>query len=244
VPLLGFAFFLVAHYGKYFHKRFIKNRRNKLHSHIHTMIGVSLVLMYYGYLYITRTTLDIFNCGPTNPDDGFEYMEAVFVKCYEPGGLHNNLFPWAVFFFLFYSCGYPAVVGFILWRGRESAKEDQLLRANGTGATRKTNPNCYDFRKRYHKLYYNFKPDFVWWILVIILRKFLVSLAAIIFRKNASFQMAIILMVLFGSFAVQVIYRPYMSPPSTPRSWSCTPLKWAATASCSTRATARRRAKT
>ena len=52
----------------------------------------------------------------------------------------------------------------------------------------------------------------MWWILVIILRKFLVSLAAIIFRKNASFQMAIILMVLFGSFAVQVIYRPYMSP--------------------------------
>jgi hypothetical protein len=212
VPLLGFAFFLVAHYGKYIHKRFIKNRRNKLHSHIHTMIGVSLVLMYYGYLYITRTTLDIFNCGPTSPDDGFEYMEAIFVKCYEPGGLHNNLFPWAVFFFLFYSCGYPALVGFILWRGRESAKEDQLLRANGTGATRKTNPNCFDFRKRYHKLYYNFKPDFVWWILVIILRKFLVSIAAIIFRKNASFQMAIILMVLFGSFAVQVIYRPYMSP--------------------------------
>merc|ERR1711968_116201 len=124
------------------------------------MIGTSLVLMYYGYLYITWTTLDIFNCGPTDPDDGFEYMEAVFIKCYEDP-LHQRLLPLAVFFFLFYSIGYPAVVGYILYRGRESAKEDQLLRANNTGHTRKTNPNCYDFRKRYHKLYYNFKPDFV-----------------------------------------------------------------------------------
>jgi hypothetical protein len=212
VPLLGFAIFLLFHWAKYFHKRCIKNRRNKLHSHVHTMIGVSLVLMYYGYLYITRNTLDVFNCGPTDPDDGHEYMEVVFVKCYEPGGMHLQLLPWAIFFFLLYSCGFPAVVGFILWKGRESAKEDQLLRANNTGTTRKTNPNCFDFRKRYHKLYYNFKPNFVWWILVIIIRKFLISIAAIIFRKNASFQMAIILMVLFGSFAVQLIYTPYMSP--------------------------------
>ena len=89
------AIFLTLHYAKYIHKRFIKNRRNKLHSHIHTMIGTCLVLMYYGYLYITRTTLDIFNCGPTVPDDGFEYMEAVFIKCYEDP-LHKLLFPWAV----------------------------------------------------------------------------------------------------------------------------------------------------
>ena len=56
IPLLGFSIFLLMHYGKYFHKRCIKNRRNKLHSHIHTMIGTCLVLMYYGYLFITRTT--------------------------------------------------------------------------------------------------------------------------------------------------------------------------------------------
>jgi hypothetical protein len=211
IPLIGFGIFLLAHWGKYFHKRCIKNRRNKLHSHVHTMIGVCLVLMYYGYLYICKSTLDVMNCGPTTPYDGKVYMEAVFEECYKPGGMHLRLLPWAIIFFLLYAIGYPSVVAYILYNGRESAKEDQLLRANDTGMTRKTNPNCYDFRKRYHKLYYMFKPDFTWWVLVILLRKFLLSIITIIFRKNALFQMATMLLVLFGSFSLQVVYRPYMS---------------------------------
>jgi len=210
IPLIGFGIFLFAHWGKYFHKRCIKNRRNKLHSHVHTMIGVCLVLMYYGYLYICKSTLDVMNCGPTDPYDGFEYMDAVFEKCWH-GGLHGFLFPWAIFFFMVYAIGYPGLVAFILYRGRESAREDQLLRANDTGSTRKSNPNCYDFRKRYHKMYYMFKPDFTWWVLIILLRKFLISIITIIFRRNALFQMATMLLVLFAAFAIQVVYRPYMS---------------------------------
>merc|ERR1719201_2331845 len=100
------------------------------------MIGTSLILMYFGYLYITKSTLDVFNCGPTDPDDGHEYMEAVFVKCFEPGGLHMRLFPWAIFFFLLYCIGFPSLIAWILWRGKESAREDQLLRAQGKGDKR------------------------------------------------------------------------------------------------------------
>ena len=44
-----------------------------------------------------------------------------------------------------------------LYKGRELAKEDQFLRAMNAGWTRADNPNSYDFRKRYHKLYYHFK---------------------------------------------------------------------------------------
>jgi hypothetical protein len=211
IPLIGFAIFMTLHWGKWFHKRCIKNRRNKLHTHIHTMIGTCITLLYYGYLYLVRTNLDIFNCGPTEPDDGFEYLQVVFVACNEPGGLHLRLLPWAVVCFIAYGMGYPALIAYILMRGRQSAVEDQLLRAANTGTSRKTNPNCYDFRKRYHKMYYNFKPDFVHWILVILCRKFFIAVSAIIFRRNATFQMAMMLMVLFASYATHVVFKPYMS---------------------------------
>jgi hypothetical protein len=224
IPLIGFTCFVIAHWAKWFQKRCIQNRRNKLHTHIHQMIGTSLILMYFGYLYITKNTLDIFNCGPTDPDDDYEYLEAVFEKCWvndkegengclDPNGckgIHLTLLPWAIIFFLVYCVGYPALLGWILWRGKESAREDQLLRAQGKGDKRSENP-YYNFRKRYHKLYFNYKPDFVWWILVILLRKFLISVITIIFRRNSLFQMAFMLLVLFAAYAVQVIYRPYMS---------------------------------
>ena len=48
-----------------------------------------------------------------------------------------------------YTVGYPAFVATVLWLGRQSCREDQLLRAEGLGDTRNTNPHCYEFRKRY-----------------------------------------------------------------------------------------------
>lgn len=79
-------------------------------------------------------------------------MEAVFEECYLEGGTHLLLLPWAVATLLVYTIGYPGLVGWILYRGREKCKEDQLLRAQGLGEKRTTNPRCYDFRKKYHKV--------------------------------------------------------------------------------------------
>ena len=92
-----------------------------------------------------------------------EYLQVENVACNEPGGLHSRLLPWAVFVFTVYSIGYPLVVGRILYKNREKAKEDQVLRAKNTGHTRQTNPNCYEFRKRYSKLYHLYKPEFYYW---------------------------------------------------------------------------------
>ena len=44
------------------------------------------------------------------------------------------------------------MVGFLLYRNHKKIMEDQLLRAQGVGATRLENPNAYSVRKRYHKL--------------------------------------------------------------------------------------------
>jgi len=99
----------------------------------------------------------------------------------------------------------------IIRKNKDKIKEDQLLRAKGLGDTRETNPNCYDFRKRYHKLYYYFKPGKQYWIFYIILRKFWIAFAALIFRSNPTFQLAFILLILFVSYAMQVRNKPYMS---------------------------------
>ena len=63
-----------------------------------------------------------------------------------------------------------------------------MLVAKETGDTRASNPHCYDFRKMYQKLYYQFKPDCYFWILIVILRKFGLSFTGLMFRKNAGFQ--------------------------------------------------------
>lgn len=50
-----------------------------------------------------------------------------------------------------------------------------------------------------------------YWILFIIMRKFLIVTAALCFRSNPTFQMIFILLVLFAAHHFQVKYRPYMS---------------------------------
>eukprot|EP00937_MAST-01D_sp_MAST-1D-sp2_P003135 g3135.t1 len=211
MPLFALGIFLCIHFSKWAHKKFVQKRTKKLHNHIHMVIGMSLTAMYYFYLYMTKVSLDIFNCSPTDPPDGHEYLEAVFESCDKPGGVHETLLPWAIVFFSFYTLGYPAIVGLILFKNKERVKEDQLLRALGSGDTRATNPNCHDFRKRFSRLYFHFKPHHFYWILVILTRKFLIACAALVFRRTPVFLLAFILLVLFISYALQVRHQPYMS---------------------------------
>ena len=63
----------------------------------------------------------------------------------------------------------------------------QSLRAIGEGSTHATNPNLW-VRQRYGKLYENFRPEVSWWRLLLILRKFLLAWATIMFNGNAMFQ--------------------------------------------------------
>jgi len=212
LPLAAGSIFLMMHFAYYFKKRCIQGRRKGLHSHASALIGTGLVLFYYMYLYLTRTSLDVFNCSPTDPPDGHEYLQVVFERCDEPGGIHNTLLFFAIGAFLFYTLGYPTLVATILYRNRMLVMEDQLLRAKGTGGTRLENPNAYDMRKRFHKIYYHFKPDNWYWVLVIIARKLGIATTALMFNKTPAFQLSMALLVMFAAYAAQVRYSPYMSP--------------------------------
>ncbi|GMH47860.1 hypothetical protein TrRE_jg8833, partial [Triparma retinervis] len=90
-------------------------------------------------------------------------------------------------------------------------RQDQILRAQDLGFTRKTNPHCYEHRLRYSKLYYYYKPNCWYWTLVVLLRKFMIATISLMFRANATFQMCMIVLTIFISSVFQVKWQPFMS---------------------------------
>ena len=157
LPLAAAALFLLCHLAIVFKKRCVLGRRSRLNSHASALVAMLLVMMYVMYLFITRTILDVFNCAPTQPPDGHEYLSVVFEPCWEAGGLQMTLLPFAVTALCVYSLGYPAFVFYALWKNKLLVMEDQLLRAKGMGDSRLENRHAYDVRKRYHKMYYHFR---------------------------------------------------------------------------------------
>ncbi len=75
----------------------------------------------------------------------------VFEDCAKPGGLHQQLLPFAILGLCAYSIGYPVGLFVVLYRKRYAVMEDQLLRAEDRGATPLENPNAFRIRKMYHK---------------------------------------------------------------------------------------------
>ena len=68
-------------------------------------------------------------------------LQVVFERCGQKGGVQLQLLPFAVLGLVFYVMGYPVLVATLLYRNRDQMREDQLLRAMGTGNTRLTNPH-------------------------------------------------------------------------------------------------------
>jgi hypothetical protein len=139
-------------------------------------------------------------------------MNATPEECGVPGGSQMTLLPGAIICVGAYVLGYPAAVAFVVYKKRELMMEDQLLRAKGVGNDRLSNPRAYDVRKQFRNIYYQFRPDYIFWALVIIARKFTLALTLIMFNRNSSFQLAAALLIMFCCYAAQVRTVPYMSP--------------------------------
>ena len=181
-------------------------------THRPALTASTMALLYILYLYLTRTVFDVFNCTPRFPPDGRFYLSvANNEQCGVPGGTQVTLLPSAVAGLIVYSFGYPAFVLYVLYTNKEKAMLDQLLRAKGVGDDRLTNPIAFELRQTYGRSYFQFKPDFCFWILAIILRKFFISITAVVFGKNGAFQMAACLLVMFLAYSAQMMFRPYMS---------------------------------
>lgn len=61
-------------------------------------------------------------------------------------------------------------------------------------------------------LYYRFKPNVPFWMVVVVLRKMCMALITILFHSSAAFQLAMLLLVLFVCLVIQMRTLPYASP--------------------------------
>jgi hypothetical protein len=131
------------------------------------LIGIYVLIVYVLYLSVTKEALDVFNCNPLSPDDGYTYTTFSSLSC-DGGGLQQSLVPSAIIFLVIYTFGFPLYVFSILVGHRARIREDQYLRANRLGDRRETNPRAYDIRKRYQLMYMYFKPRYSFWMLAIL----------------------------------------------------------------------------
>jgi hypothetical protein len=174
------------------------------------MISMLVTLIYFLFVILTRTAVGVFNCEAPTPPDGREYMvDLPLEECWVADGVHRRLVGPGVLLFVVYCFGFPVAVGTVLYKMRNVIRQDQLLRARKRGSSYETNPH-FVFRRRCGRLYYQYRPEYFWWILVIIFRKFAICTISILFKDNPTFQLAAALFVMFAMFSMHVRFRPFM----------------------------------
>jgi hypothetical protein len=131
------------------------------------------------------------------------------VRCGGGDGVHAMIKPWAAASLFVYGLGIPVGFGVILYRYRREIKADQELRARGEGNVPANNPNIR-VRHKFRKLYEDFKPSLAFWKLVLIARKFGIAAVTMMLSERAMLQAALSAGVLFGSYALQVRFRPFL----------------------------------
>lgn len=213
-PFCIYAVFLVFAFFNMLWRRYVMRQRSwqTIKEQVAAGSSVIFILLQLTYLYVTKTLLDLWNCSPLNPSDGNTYMSQVFEPCGKPGGTQQMLTPLAVFGLIFYTLGYPGGVGTVFFLKRELIMEDQLLRARGMGRDKLTGPNTYMLRGALGRTYFQFKPDYFFWLLPLLAKKFSIAFSSLVFNRNSGFQMAAVTLVLFLAYAAQVRWQPYMSP--------------------------------
>ena len=214
LPLIIGAFFIALYLANVVNKYLIKGIRDKklIFNDASMLISSLLLLMYLMYLYLTREMFNVFICAPTTPPDGNLYLAGDMERCTVPvSGTQAALIPLALFSLLGYTVAYPCILAYNLYKNRELVMEDQLLRAKGVGNDKMSNPNALWIRQMFGRSYFQFKPQYYAWVLVIIARKLAIAVTAT-FNRNPAFQMAACLLIIFVAYSLQVQLRPYMSP--------------------------------
>jgi hypothetical protein len=174
------------------------------------VVSMTVSMIYFLYLSITRAAFDIFNCVETTPPTGKVYMASQpLEECGRKGGLQLRLLTPAIICVIVYCLGFPFTIFSTFRYFRATIARDQYLRAHQRGNHHTTNPD-YTFRKAMGKLYYAYRPQFWWWFMHIIFRKFLLVVNSIIFRDNPTFQMSISLGMLFISFCLHITFWPFL----------------------------------
>lgn len=173
------------------------------------MVGFAVTGMYTLYFVTVRLSLSVFDCSLGT--DGVAILDAdPSVKCWTREGDHAILVPAGIVTLVVYGLGIPAVILGVFVSHRTAIRADQDLFAVGAGGSRATNP-FFEVRKRYRKLYKDFRPQFYYWRLVLLTRKFVLALTMILFNELPLFQATLSVTVLFLSYVLHSHFHPFLT---------------------------------
>ena len=147
---------------------------------------VACVVLYdFEFAVVVRTAMMPFACTTNNGVSTMIAEPTVRCSATDPSYVIMSKLGAAVM--VVYGGGLPLTFAYFLWRHRVAINADQLLRGRGEGETSMTNPNI-SIRRRYRKLYEDYKPKYKYWRLVLIARKLCLAAIGILLSSNASLQ--------------------------------------------------------
>ena len=206
---------------------FYGHQRHALVNHLQRASAALKCSVFYGfyfiYLFICQTVLDALNCVKITSEDGVESEEEYLTSapeeiCWTPGEMQQRLVPYAAVFVCLYVAGYPVLLYVLTTRPATMQKiiDDQLLRVQGRGGYEEGLTSYLEevsfTRSALGLLYYRFKPEMPFWILVVVLRKCAMACITVLFHQSSIFQLAMLTLVLFISLVLQMRNLPYISP--------------------------------
>ena len=134
---------------------------------------------------IVRTALVPFACTSSG---GVRTMNAdPAIRCSTSDGNYRVMSALATASLTIYGIGVPCTYGYFLWKHRDAIAADQAMRVKGEGESSLTNPNIH-IRRRFRKLYEDYKPQYMYWKLVLVLRKLALAIIGILLTGNSQLQ--------------------------------------------------------
>jgi hypothetical protein len=154
-------------------------------------VQTGLIIVTIMFVFITAKSMEPLVC--TRQADGRSYMDAdPSVECTPFQGAYGLLSLAAAIFFIFWGIGTPVY----LWRVLSKAKSQNRM-------------GDINFIQRYGWLYLRYNRDYYWWELVVLARKLLLVLGAMITSYDPLVQSYLALAIMFVFLGWHLHVRPY-----------------------------------
>jgi hypothetical protein len=206
IPVVLAVVLLTVHYSLYMNKKVHGRHGADKYKHVSQLISLYLNTCYFLFIYITKTTLQVFSC--EEKGGGRYYLRAdPSIPCF--GSSYETMTTTALTSVALFSFGYPVALVLVLSYHRKQIMQDQVLWSKGLG-DKEENPNYY-IRKKYGKLYQQFKPHEFYWVVVLLFRKLSISLIISVVL-DPLFAASCTLLVLFMCLLMHREHLPFLSP--------------------------------
>jgi hypothetical protein len=126
---------------------------------------------------LVKSSLVPFDCIPVG---AFRVLESEPTVLCDPSiGPYARMRAVAAITILLYVLGLPIALAVFLAVSWRKVQLDQRLRERGEGDSALTNP-YFDFRRRFRKVYEDFRPALAYWKVVLLLRKLSLGLVVVL----------------------------------------------------------------